>query len=135
MHLLEEVKGLCGVTSDQQLAKLLHKDRSTITKWRSSGEIPAKIERDLQNLARALFEDPGELKKFHHAADVQVYFRELAERYSGREEKKQPTLEATAAEVGLQDDVIVKIFSQLSDKDQIKHLRAMLADLPALDKK
>jgi len=134
MKLLEEVKGLCGFTEDQQLAELLRKDKSTISKWRSSGQIPPRMERDLGNLSRALFEDPTELKRIQSAADMGEYFQELAKRYSG-EAKKQPTLEATAEGLGIQSDVVLKIFSKLSDEDQIKHLQAMLADLPPLEKK
>lgn len=38
----------CG--DDSGLAKLLNKNKSTVSRWRTSGEIPAKVERELLQL-------------------------------------------------------------------------------------
>ena len=50
MQLLEDVKKLLGFADDIQLARHLGKDKSTISKWRSAGEIPARAERELNKI-------------------------------------------------------------------------------------
>ena len=49
MQLIDCVKKICGLSDDQQLAEMLGKDKSTISKWRSGG-IPAKAERELKKI-------------------------------------------------------------------------------------
>jgi phage repressor protein C with HTH and peptisase S24 domain len=58
MQLLDEVKKLFNFTDDVELARYLKKDKSTISKWRTSGEIPAKAERELEKILRESFPSP-----------------------------------------------------------------------------
>jgi phage repressor protein C with HTH and peptisase S24 domain len=50
VQLLEDVKKTLGFTEDIQIAVLLGKDKSTISKWRSSGKIPAQAEKELKKI-------------------------------------------------------------------------------------
>lgn len=50
MQLLDDVKKAYGIAEDQQVAVLLGKGKSTISKWRASGEIPARAEKQLRKL-------------------------------------------------------------------------------------
>jgi hypothetical protein len=50
MQILDEIKEKFGISELQEIAQLLGKDPSTISKWLSSGEIPAKAERELKLL-------------------------------------------------------------------------------------
>lgn len=50
MQVLEEIKQALGIRDDIELAKLLGKDKSTVSKWRSSGKIPASVERELNKI-------------------------------------------------------------------------------------
>ena len=50
MQLIDRAIKVLGCTDDSGLAKRLGKDKSTISKWRSSGAIPAKAEKELLEL-------------------------------------------------------------------------------------
>lgn len=50
MQLIDRAIKVLGCSDDTGLAKKLGKDKSTISKWRTSGAIPAKAERELLEL-------------------------------------------------------------------------------------
>lgn len=47
MQLIDDVKKKLGFTDDIELAHHLGKHKSTVSKWRVSGEVPAKAEKEL----------------------------------------------------------------------------------------
>lgn len=47
MQLIDDVKKKLGFSDDIELANYLKKHKSTVSKWRVSGEIPAKAEKEL----------------------------------------------------------------------------------------
>jgi hypothetical protein len=50
MQLIEELKKKFHLRDDKDVAALLEKDKSTVSKWRSSGEIPPRVEKEIKRL-------------------------------------------------------------------------------------
>jgi hypothetical protein len=69
MQLLDDFKRVFGFTEDQQVADLLGKHQTTVSKWRVSGEIPAKAEKEMRELLAQKSQYPQGVDKFRQAAD------------------------------------------------------------------
>jgi hypothetical protein len=50
LQLLDLMKIIYALGEDQEVAKLLKREKSTVSKWRTAGKIPAQAEKEIRSL-------------------------------------------------------------------------------------